>query len=86
MGADQPPEEPEAEEQDLTEEETLRARNARNVRSWRQKNPTRADALRRDQRIRDRALRELGRRHPTELNELIARIKRAEITRGRNGE
>lgn len=58
-------------------------RNASTVRRWRARNPEKAAQQAFDAKVRDKALRELGRRHQTELDELITRVKRQMILDGK---
>lgn len=57
--------------------------NAAAVNRWRARNPEKAAQQKFEAKVRDRALRELGRRHPQELDELIGRVKRQMILDGK---
>lgn len=49
---------------------------AATMRAWRAKNPSKVVDARKQQRLRERAMRELAKRHPKELAEIIVRLER----------
>ena len=50
--------------------------NADKIRRWRDKNPDRAQYFADQNALKQRALHELGRRHPTELREICRALRK----------